>query len=57
MPKPKLLPQSDVKEVVRFQEYLRDLEGDMPHQDFANKYSDYLGMTESTALAGTKKEK
>lgn len=44
--KTKLLDQNDVKEVVRFQEYLRDYNGTtMPDYEFALKYADYLGLS------------
>lgn len=48
--KPKLLDQHDVKEVVRFQEYLRDFNSNMPDWEFAIKYSEYLGMTALEAV-------
>ena len=46
------LPQSDVDEIVRFQEYLSDLRT-MKHNDFYRKYQMYMGLSDeelATAL-------
>ena len=49
--KVRLLPQSDVDEVVKFQQYLADLNGDIELQHFAEKWAEYMGVDVDTARA------
>ena len=41
--KVKLLPQSDIDEVLRFQQYLEDRKS-MPRDELYRKYQEYLGL-------------
>lgn len=43
--KVKLLPQSDVEEIVAFQQYLADMQT-MFHDDFYRKYQQYMGLSD-----------
>lgn len=43
------LSPHDTKEVAKFQEYLRDMYSEMTAQDFADKYSEYMGTTPEIA--------
>ena len=45
MRKPKLLPQSDIDEVLRFQQHLEDKQS-MPRDAFYRKYQDYMGLND-----------
>ena len=44
--KAKLLPQSDVEEIVRFQQYLADQQT-MPREEFYRKYQGYMGLSDA----------
>ena len=44
--KAKLLPQSDVDEIVRFQQYLADQQT-MPRDEFYRKYQEYMGLSDA----------
>jgi hypothetical protein len=48
--KVKLLPESDVREVVRFQEHLRDMHT-MGRAEFGHKYQEYMGLSDAELTA------
>lgn len=52
----KLLPQSDVDEIVRFQGYLADMRI-MAKADFYHKYQEYMGLSDADLAAAVEKGK
>lgn len=54
--KVKRLSDHDVQEVVKFQEYLHDINSGMSYADFAAKYQEYMGLSDAEVAAWIKKQ-
>jgi hypothetical protein len=54
--KVKLLPQSDVDEVVKFQQHVADMQT-MSKPEFYRKYQEYMGLSDAELAAALEKGK
>lgn len=47
MRKVKRISQHDINELLKFKEYLSDIESKMPREQFYRKYQEYMGLSDT----------